>query len=414
MMRRWQWTVGSVTRRLWFKASLYGVGAVLTAFVAAVVGPFVPHGPAKALGVDSVSDILTILATSMLTVATFSLGTMVAGFSAAANSATPRAAKLLIEDPIAQNVISTFIGVFVFSLVGIMALATQIYDAGGRAVLFLVTLMVLALVLVTFFRWIDYLSRLGRMAETIDRVEAATTLAVRAQCRNPHLGGRPLGAIPPTARPLLAQSPGYVQFLDVRALEDVASKAGGAVHVTRLPGAFADATEPLAWTSWEPDEDERRTLLQAFAVGTARSFDQDARFGIIVLAEIGSRALSSGVNDPGTAIDILGRFVRVLSVWAEASRCGTEEPCFERVFVPAISTEDLFDDAFSPIARDGAGMIEIGIRLQKALRSLAAQPGVGFSEPARRHSALALKRALAACTLEEDRRALEDQAAKVA
>ena len=35
----------------------------------------------------------------------------------------------------------------------------------------------------------------------------------------------------------------------------------------------------------------------------------------VVLAEIASRALSPAVNDPGTAIDVLGRLVRVLSRW---------------------------------------------------------------------------------------------------
>jgi hypothetical protein len=62
--------------------------------------------------------------------------------------------------------------------------------------------------------------------------------------------------------------------------------------------------EPLAWTTWQPKEDEETRLSSAFLVGPDRSFKQDPRFGMIVLSEIASRALSPGVNDPGTAIDV--------------------------------------------------------------------------------------------------------------
>ncbi len=48
----------------------------------------------------------------MLTVSIFSASTMVAAFSAVANSATPRASQLLIEDSTVQNTLAVFIGAF--------------------------------------------------------------------------------------------------------------------------------------------------------------------------------------------------------------------------------------------------------------------------------------------------------------
>lgn len=36
---------------------------------------------------------------------------------------------------------------------------------------------------------------------------------------------------------------------------------------------------------------------------------------VVVLSEIAPRAPSSAVNDPGTAIDILGTFVRPMALW---------------------------------------------------------------------------------------------------
>ncbi len=122
------------------------------------------------------------------------------------------------------------------------------------------------------------------------------------------------------------------------------------------------------------------------------------------------RALSPGVNDPGTAIDVLGRVVRLLSDGVATAKRGEDEEPFANVHVPTIAVSDLFDDVFTPIARDGADNIEVGLRLQKALRSLSRLDHNGFHENALRHAALALKRANAALRLPEDKEALAEVA----
>src|SRR5690606_41571550 len=69
-------------------------------------------------------SLLNIIASSMLAVTTFSLGVMTAAFSAATTNVTPRATRLLMEDDLTNNVLSTFIGAFLFSIVGIIVLKT--------------------------------------------------------------------------------------------------------------------------------------------------------------------------------------------------------------------------------------------------------------------------------------------------
>lgn len=413
MISRWRWILGLLTRRLWFRAALYGVAAIATALVAAEASPLVPERLHDVLGADSLESILNIVASSMLAVATFSLGTMVAAFAAAASTATPRASKLLIEDPISQNVLSTFLGAFIFALVAIIALGTSYYGAGGRVILFAVLLLVILAVLVTFFRWIDYLSNLGRLNHTLEKVEKAADDAMCVRWNNPHLRCTPLRSIPVGSFPLSDDAIGYVQHLDVASLAEVAKAAKGQVHVARLPGAFVDPTEPVLWTSWQPDDDERSALLKAFVVGRARSFEQDPRFGLIVLSEIASRSLSPAVNDPGTAIDVIGRMVRVLSVWARDPEARDDAVRYPEVFVPPVEIEDLFDDSFGPVARDGAGTIEVGMRLQKALRTLSRVSPTRFGAAAARHSALALRLADEALVLDEQKRVLRSLADEV-
>src|SRR5690606_17518614 len=115
---------------------------------------------------------------------------------------------------------------------------------------------------------------------------------------------------------------------------------------------------------------DHKRVFGAFTVEDMRSFDQDPRFGLCVLAEIGQRALSPALNDPGTAIDVIGRAVRVMSQLAEP-REEKFEPRFERLLVAPIEPSDLLDDILTPIGRDGAANVEVQIRLQKAYAALA-------------------------------------------
>ncbi len=89
---------------------------------------------------------------------------------------------------------------------------------------------------------------------------------------------------------------------------------------------------PLLWSVGAADHLEKAT--RAFSIGTIRTFDQDPRFGLCVLTEIAERALSPAVNDPGTAIDILGRAVRVLSLWTDR---GEVQLSFPLLWVPPIA-----------------------------------------------------------------------------
>jgi len=408
MTSRWLWLLQRITKRLWFRAALFSVLAVITAFIAAAVQPLIPSDIPAKIGSDSVDNILGIIASSMLAVTTFSLSTMVAAYAAATSNVTPRATTLLMQDPTTQNALATFIGAFLFSLVGIMALSTGIYGSQGRVVLFAATLLVILVVVLTLLRWIDHLARLGRVSDTAQRIEEATSDALRQRCKNPTMGGTPLSdvsAIPSAAVPLYAKRIGYVQHVDIGAIVEAMGE-NARVYLLAPPGTFVDRARPLVRGIGLTSE-QFEAIRDAFTIDPLRSFEQDPRFGLAVLSEIASKALSPALNDPGTAIDVIGRAVRVLSIVMEECQ-EKPKPEYPNLYVAPLNVDDLFDDVFAAIARDGASTIEVQMRLQKAFASLAAADPELFGTAARRHSRLALQRAEAALTLEDDRERLRE------
>lgn len=402
MIERWKWFLIRISKRPWFRASLFSVLGIAAALVALAVAPYIPDDIPTKIGSDAVDNILGVLASSMLAVTTFSLSIMVAAYGSATSNVTPRAISLLVEDPTTQNTLSTFIGSFIFSLVGIIALSTGLYGDKGRVVMFAATIVVVVLVVYALLRWIDQLSGLGRVAETTARVEDAATRSLCQRMEQPHLGGCPLEVDPkalPGARPLYAGKIGFVQHIDMPALGTLTESENSSVYICVLPGIFVEPTQPIAWSVGVGEECDD-ALRAAFVIGAQRTFDRDPRFGMTVLAEIASRALSPAINDQGTAVDVIGRGLRVLSHLSRPTP--PEEPKFDRIFAPGLSVADMLDDFFTPIARDGAALVEVGICLQQALASLGRLGDAAVRIAADRHIELALKRAEAALVLPED------------
>lgn len=405
-MSQLRWLVTGLARRLWVRATLFAVAGILTAFAGIVLAPLIPGGWSIKVGADSIDAILQILASSMLAVTTFSLATMVSVYATASTATTPRVVELLIRDRSAQNALGTFVGSFLFSLVGIIALHAGAYGDSGQIVLFVATLAVIVVIVVTLLRWIDLLARFGRVGDAIDRVEVVATRALRECREHPWLGGRMPSSDFPAAGSVTSDRIGYVQHIDVAALERLARLAGGEIHVEARPGAFVDGVTPLARLDFVPDEETRQAVRSAFHVGSRRWFDQDPRFGVVVLSEIAAKALSAAVNDQGTAIETLATLERVLAVLA-GPREGDGEVLYPHVVIPPVAIDDLFDDAFLAISTCGAGTLAVGIRLQKTLLALARLGHPAFRGAARRQSKLALDRARHALQLEEDVAELE-------
>jgi uncharacterized membrane protein len=400
------WKLKRAMGTLWLRAALFGIVAVFTALIGYYFKGIIPEDFTRKIGAEAVDGILNIIASTMLAVTTFSMSTMVAAYSAATNNVTPRSTSLLLKDTVSQTVLSTFLGAFIFSLVGIIALRMGIYGDGGRIILFAVTIVVLFLLVATLIRWIEYLSKLGRMGETISLVEKAAIDSIQERLARPYLGGERLDfEIPKTAKLVFANECGYVQYVDVAALSSIADKHDGAkIYLKALPGSYIHTHKALVYIDGMDVDEVADKIRGAFISHDDRTFEQDPRFGVIVMAEISSRALSAAINDSGTAIDSIWTTMRILRYWAEVTpeqRMAVETE-FPNVYVPPIKDEDLVDDAFAVVARDGGNLREVMIALQKALGALAAYENPEFRRAVVTMSDKALKYAEQKMLLKEE------------
>ncbi len=414
---RLRFVFSRIKQHLWIKPLVLCVLSVGGTFLALLADDIGLSQVLPEVSLKSVESLLSIMASSMLVIATFAVGSMVAAYASASAGATPRSIPLVIADDTTQNALSAFIGAFIFSIVSLIAVQNDLFDSAGRFSIFTLTLVVFAIVLITFVRWVDRIARLGRVVNTIEKAEKAAADALDRRRHAPTLGALSVSSHQALGRGVAVCSSkvGYIQHIDLETLQFQAEALNCRVIVAALPGTFVSARRPLLRIEGDVenrDEFKPDAFSSAFEISSNRTFEDDPRFGLLALSEIADKALSPSTNDPGTAINVIGTMVRLFTLWqSPLEKDRVRETTYDRVSVPELVIDDLFDDAFTAIARDGAGMVEVSIRLQKAFCALAETDDEAMNLAARKHSRRALALSERAMSLPDDIDAVRREAA---
>lgn len=306
----------------WFYPALFSIVAGVLAFVMVAldragfaeflndISWIVPARPKGA------SDMLTVMAGSMIGVASTVFSITIAAVAYASGNYGPRLLTNFMEDRGNQLSLATFIGSFVYALVVLRAVRTEdetptnALDAATTALpgfvpqlslLVAYALMGMCVaVLVYFLNHIPSSIRINKVLEGIgERLLKAIreTYPVEEEFRDAveQKGGEPLRA----------WHTGYVQLIDFEDLEKIAKECGCTFSLRIRTGDFVHCDMPfIDVDGCNPDDVEER-VRKCFTLGPSRTPEQDPQFLIDELVEIGLRALSPGINDPFTAITAL-------------------------------------------------------------------------------------------------------------
>ncbi|MBZ8119079.1 DUF2254 domain-containing protein [Roseovarius sp. LXJ103] len=377
---------------------------------------FVPDEMAAQMPGSSADRLLDLIANAMLAVTIFSMTVMVSVYQSSSSQWTPRVHQLIMQDRITQKTLAAFIGTYLYALVAIILRELGVFVDDHALVLFWVTVLVLGFVVWSLVRWALHLQTFGSLLDTTRQVEVITKRQFEDRLDTPCLGANPLvGEVPEGAVCIRADESGYIRHLYPEALQATAKRFDVELFLSQPVGQFVFLNEPLLWVVGDLDEgatgeDDFETLVRDHInQGDLRSYDQDPRFGLTVMGEIGAKALSPGVNDPGTAIDVITRVGRILSSYRDETK-GDGEAQFTRLWVPPLDADALLDDGFGTAMRDGASTFEVQHQLQRTLAGLMQHPDAGLSRAACDAACSALRRALAAIDFPGDRTRLLEAA----
>jgi len=272
---------------------------------------------------DGAQEVLSTIAGSAITVAGVVFSITIVSVSFAASQYGPRVLTNFMGDRGSQITLGTFIGTFLYCL---MVLRTIRGGDEGNFVPDLAIIVALLLALCSIAVLIFFIHHVPRSIHVNSVVAGiGRQLIISLEERFPEFIGQsdnvsqtevaevPASlsseALTPGAdiASVSSRGTGYIEAVDDERLMKIATRAKLVLRLQYQPGDYIHIGRSfaLAWPKERMTDETLDALQSTFAVGSRRTPMQDTRFLVDELVEVGTRALSPGVNDPFTAITCL-------------------------------------------------------------------------------------------------------------
>lgn len=333
--------------------------------------------------VDSGRAILTSIAGGLIASITLLLSMMLIVVQLAGSQFSPRTTRDWLGDRSQQIAIGLVLGATVFCLLILREIRSFEESDALTPHLSVILSLVLGIgSLIAVVRSVDLIAngvRIGVVAdriveETVDLIERRSSIQAYENPEIAPAARRPSyeQAVerPPEATPVCAPRSGWIQQISEDQLCDTLPR-GATVHITAVVGGFTLPGAPVMWV-WPPVDDEvTAALVQAVAIGDARTMQEDVGFGIVRLVDIAVRALSPGVNDPQTANDIIVNLgVVLLALWEHPGPEQVQDRDGRLLVRSDLTHADYLHASFDPIRRYGTTDPTVVITLLRSVHAL--------------------------------------------
>ena len=324
--------------------------------------------------------ILSSIATSIMTVVSIVFAILLMTLTLASTQFSPRILISFVRDRTTQWTLGVFLGTFSYCMAALPAARSLPHPFAPIATV--TGAMLLALVCVVWLIYfINHISRSISVNHIVDRIARETELVIDELMPDPRsLFPLPDQSETPPAEagiPILSRQSGYIRYVDINHLLDLAKAYDICIHLERRVGQFVPAGVPLVSVSKSEHVSSDRAfhIIAAFDIGPTRTLQQDVEFGIIQIVDIALRAMSPGVNDPSTAISCVDQLSRIMILWTSRRPPPSHyyaPPHVLRLFVPWMSFDGLLDTAFEQIRHYAVADIAVSLRLMRAFNDIAS------------------------------------------
>ncbi|HQT47691.1 MAG TPA: DUF2254 domain-containing protein [Acidocella sp.] len=214
----------------------------------------------------------------------------------------------------------------------------------------------------------------GHMAGRINVETVVVLVSEDMQAALQRLTQEEPGEAPPPAaywtlaQPVRDERQGYLQHLDESGLADWAGDRQVAIRLLVRPGDYVFPGAPIAQVIPQVDGVEA-AIRDATALGKQRISSEDLEYAARQLVEVAVRALSPGINDPHTAMNVLDALGAALCRLAPRHLPTGVSRRDGRVAltIPAVDYDGLLDTMFHLIRQNAAGSIAVLIRMLEVL-----------------------------------------------
>lgn len=346
---------------------------------------------------DGARDLLGTTSNAAISIVTLTFSLTVLSLQLASTNYSPRILDEFLTDRHTKVTLAVFLGTYAYCWATRWCIRSERSSEPGFVPMVAINVLFLHMLVMlgTFLSFLHYFVDQMRLEQVLQRGLDSAMRAAKAtlpkataddiQRYDANSGSRAelvLPKVPDRALRLRAKQSGYVTAWRLERLVAEAAERGLVVRFQCHIGHFVTASTLLAWVWADSGEfsDLRKagdleTLEQlandGLVVDRIRDGQGDVSFGVRQLTDIAVRALSPGINDPQTAIQVLDAlsvlFV-VLSTRLTENLVAQDEAGVLRVCAPGLDWARLLSMAMDPIRAYGNADVTV---VRRALYFLA-------------------------------------------
>lgn len=316
---------------------------------------------------DNARLILGTIVGSIISLMVFSFSMVMIVLNRATSTLSPRVIPGLISDKFHQIVLGFYLGSIIFSLILIVNIeAPNVeFSVPSLGIFFSMLFAIICMGLFVYFIHsisqkiqVDYILNdiykvTRKELEKVDEQEAKVEVPNTddwIECK--------------------ADDSGYIKKIDEKGLKLFCEKNDVRIKIELSLGAFVMKGYPFLKIDKDLEEEVKKDVLTHFTLYTEERISDHYSFGFKQISEIAVKALSPGINDPGTAskaIDLLSDlFIKLIFVTERNYVLDKDdEVC---VFLRPLPFEELMTQIIIPIREYGKKDISIMVRLLDCLK----------------------------------------------
>ncbi len=336
---------------------------------------------------------LSTIAGAMISVTGLVFSITIVVLQLASSQFSPRVLRTFLDDRTPQVTLGVFTSSFVYSLT-VMRNVSGSSDGDAEPVPQIALSVAFVLVLISVGMFLAFIHHITQAisVDTIIRTVGKDTIDLlmrgRAMSRDTMDDGAGGSgeeenrdgnqAVPGSKRQVvvLADSDGYLNYVDHHALIEMAARHHATITLLYPLGTYLVPSQPMALVTasdQDDDQDWPAMVRRRISLTWRRSMEQDISFGIRQLVDIGERALSPGVNDPTTAVQVTNELHSILHQMVVTGQVPTslrDDDGVVRVISREWTFEQYLDLCVDEIAHWGASSLQMPDRLLQMLTQL--------------------------------------------
>jgi uncharacterized membrane protein len=256
---------------------------------------------------DSARTLLGVIAGGMISLMVFSFSMVMVILSQTSSNYSPRLLPNLIGQRSKQIVMGCYIGTIAYSFVVLTSIDSKLYAFGVPTLSIIVSGLLSLLCLALFVSFINEVSRDIQIGNIVNHVYRDTMQAIRHETEKETYVPSP--TLPDTSRWTLieSQESGYLDEINRSSLLRVARRLDVTLKLCVPIGKFVNRLDPMFLASRSLNQSERDEVVNFFVFRHQEVIDRQYGYGFKHLTEVALKALSPGINDPGTAIQAIDR-----------------------------------------------------------------------------------------------------------